>query len=355
MARTSDRRIEHLLRRAGFGARPDELSFYGEMSLTQAVDALAQLRERRRRRRQLRSGKPGYVGTTARGPFAPQSNIVDARQRWLFRMVHSDRPLQEKMTLFWHNHFATGYSKIAGALGAAEGDALHGGEAVRGSRPGARPDRDAARQRARQLPRHPGQHRQGHGDARLARRPDQHHGRSRRRTSAARSWSCSRWASATSPRPTCTPAARVFTGWNLARPGVAADGTPALRVRLQRRPARHRREDVQLSDLRRRQQDDSGARGRRRHAGRPRSHRRAGRQSEHGALPGAASCTGSSSREFGAVNDVVRRPRSRRVYLQSRYDMKAGDARGAAVAGVLGPERRTSRATPGRWNSSSAR
>ena len=36
-------------------------------------------------------------------------------------MVHTNRPLQEKMTLFWHNHFATAYSKIAGTLGAAEG------------------------------------------------------------------------------------------------------------------------------------------------------------------------------------------------------------------------------------------
>jgi uncharacterized protein (DUF1800 family) len=36
-------------------------------------------------------------------------------------MVHTNRPLQEKMTLFWHNHFATGYNKIAGTLGAAEG------------------------------------------------------------------------------------------------------------------------------------------------------------------------------------------------------------------------------------------
>jgi len=40
----------------------------------------------------------------------------DARQRWLFRMVHSDRPLQEKMTLFWHNYFATGLSKVTGAV-----------------------------------------------------------------------------------------------------------------------------------------------------------------------------------------------------------------------------------------------
>ena len=35
-------------------------------------------------------------------------------------MLHTNRPLQEKMTLFWHNHFATGYNKIAGALTAAE-------------------------------------------------------------------------------------------------------------------------------------------------------------------------------------------------------------------------------------------
>ena len=59
--------------------------------------------------------------TISGGAFSPQSNINHARQRWLFRMVHSDRPLQEKMTLFWHNHFATGYNKIAGALGATEG------------------------------------------------------------------------------------------------------------------------------------------------------------------------------------------------------------------------------------------
>jgi uncharacterized protein (DUF1800 family) len=48
----------------------------------------------------------------------------DARQRWLFRMVHSDRPLQEKMTLFWHNYFATGLSKVAGAVKVPNGTRL---------------------------------------------------------------------------------------------------------------------------------------------------------------------------------------------------------------------------------------
>ena len=174
-------------------------------------------------------GQPGYVGMTISGPRSRRtSNITDARQRWLFRMVHTKRPLQEKMTLFWHNHFATGYTKIAGALGADRSDALSGGEAVRGSGRRARPDRDAARQRARQLPRHPGQHRQGHGDAGLARRPHQHEGAARRRTSAARSWSCSRWASATTPSPTstrrraCSPAG---TWRGPARPATARSTT----------------------------------------------------------------------------------------------------------------------------------
>ena len=111
--------IEHLLRRAGFGARPDELDRYGQMSVGRAIETLLDYASTP----DDVDGKiqqPGYVGVTARGQFSPQSVIADARQRWLFRMVHSDRPLQEKMTLFWCNHFATGYNKIAGTLGATE-------------------------------------------------------------------------------------------------------------------------------------------------------------------------------------------------------------------------------------------
>jgi uncharacterized protein (DUF1800 family) len=62
-------------------------------------------------------GNTAYISVVSRaGGFAPNTNIEDARQRWLFRMVHSRRPLQEKMALFWHNHFATAYSKLSGAV-----------------------------------------------------------------------------------------------------------------------------------------------------------------------------------------------------------------------------------------------
>ena len=119
MAATADRQIEHLLRRAGFGARPDELATYGAMSITQAANALVNY-DTVADDVDSFIGKPGYVSMTISGQFQPQAVINHARQRWLFRTVHTNRPLQEKMTLFWHNHFATGYNKIAGALNAAE-------------------------------------------------------------------------------------------------------------------------------------------------------------------------------------------------------------------------------------------
>src|SRR5437763_8273645 len=112
--------IEHVLRRAGFGARQDELDTYGQMSVVELVDTLVDYADVPDLVDSF-IGKAGYVNVTTRGIFSPQSNITDSRQRWLFRMVHTDRPLQEKMTLFWHNHFATGYTKVAGALGATEG------------------------------------------------------------------------------------------------------------------------------------------------------------------------------------------------------------------------------------------
>jgi uncharacterized protein (DUF1800 family) len=116
----STQQVEHLLRRAGFGGRPDEIDFYGQMSYVHAVETLVNYEDVTDDVDDF-IGQQGFVGTTSSGPFSPSKVIADARQRWLFRMVHSDRPLQEKMTLFWHNHFATGYTKIAGLLTAQEG------------------------------------------------------------------------------------------------------------------------------------------------------------------------------------------------------------------------------------------
>jgi uncharacterized protein (DUF1800 family) len=112
--------IEHLLRRAGFGASAADLDAYSDLGFATALDRLINY-ESIFDDVDQRIGEPGYVAVTARAGFAPSSNITDARQRWLFRMVHTKRPLQEKMALFWHNHFATAYSKVSGNLNAVEG------------------------------------------------------------------------------------------------------------------------------------------------------------------------------------------------------------------------------------------
>src|SRR4026207_512146 len=112
--------IERLLRRAGFGAGQDEIDDYLELGFSAAVQQLLNYEPIPDDVDQL-IGSPGYVAITARGQFLPRTVINDARQRWLFRMLHSRRPLQEKMTLFWHNHFATAYSKVAGNTNALDG------------------------------------------------------------------------------------------------------------------------------------------------------------------------------------------------------------------------------------------
>jgi len=115
-----DEQIAHLLRRAGFGVDPLDADTFNRMSFAAAVEALVNF-ESIPDDVDANIGKEGFLGTTSRGPFSPNNVITDSRQRWLFRMVHSQRPLQEKMALFWHNHFATGYRKISGQLGGSYG------------------------------------------------------------------------------------------------------------------------------------------------------------------------------------------------------------------------------------------
>jgi len=112
--------IEHLLRRVGFGAAPDDIAQYAELGYPGALARLVDY-ESVHDGVDDRIGQPGFVAMTLNGAFSPATNIAHARQRWLFRMVHSQRPLEEKMALFWHNHFATAFSKVSGTLGAADG------------------------------------------------------------------------------------------------------------------------------------------------------------------------------------------------------------------------------------------
>jgi len=111
-----DRLLEHVLRRIGFGASAEDLVRYSGLSPAAVIEQLLNY-EQAANNVDDNIGKPEFVAVTTRGQFSPNTVINDARQRELFRMVHSQRPLQEKMALFWHNHFATAFSKINGTFG----------------------------------------------------------------------------------------------------------------------------------------------------------------------------------------------------------------------------------------------
>lgn len=116
-----DPAIAHLLRRAGFGCSPAEGEKYSRMGLRASIDHLVDFHLIEGDVDDF-IGHPDYLGieTGEGGEFKPNEDLHHARQRQLFRMVHSERPLQEKMALFWHNHFATGFNKLEGQLGYEE-------------------------------------------------------------------------------------------------------------------------------------------------------------------------------------------------------------------------------------------
>jgi uncharacterized protein (DUF1800 family) len=118
--RSGDPLLDHLFRRAGFGASAADLNAVAGMSYSAAIDYFVDF-DRLPDDVDSKIGLPESVGITSRGQFSPSTNIEDARQRWLFRMAHTRRPLQEKMALFWHNHFGVGYTKVAGGVGALVG------------------------------------------------------------------------------------------------------------------------------------------------------------------------------------------------------------------------------------------
>lgn len=107
--------IAHLLRRAGFGGTPAEIAAYTALGYAGAVDRLVNYEQIPDDVDSL-VGKTGYalpIAATSNPAYAPNYILSHARSRWLFRMLYTQRPLQEKMTRFWHNYFATGYTSIA--------------------------------------------------------------------------------------------------------------------------------------------------------------------------------------------------------------------------------------------------
>lgn len=97
-------RIAHLLRRTAFGASPAELARAVARGFEGTVEALLDV-----------DSGPEMADPATEIPNFDPDRIASQQQRWVYRLVGSPKPLQEKMTLFWHSHFATANSKVNNA------------------------------------------------------------------------------------------------------------------------------------------------------------------------------------------------------------------------------------------------
>ena len=98
--------MAHLMRRAGFGANRDELEALVAKGYDAVVDELVDPPE------ELHGGKGELLLRYYPGCLLPGGNPVMGQANWLYHMVSTDKPLEEKMALFWHHVFATGNSKL---------------------------------------------------------------------------------------------------------------------------------------------------------------------------------------------------------------------------------------------------
>ena len=92
----------HLLRRAGFGATPDELDLAMDKGYDAVLDELLNP-----------SGDDIVPNDLIRRYHVDQSDLRGgAVPYWIYRMAVTDHPLREKMCLLWHRVFATASYKL---------------------------------------------------------------------------------------------------------------------------------------------------------------------------------------------------------------------------------------------------
>jgi uncharacterized protein (DUF1800 family) len=106
--------VVHLLKRTMFGANPDDVAYFSARTMSQAVDELlnpvAALPSPPVK--DYTGGDAVAAGATWVNDYTTDADIDRARRasfkKWgIGLMINQDRSIREKITLFWHNHFAT--------------------------------------------------------------------------------------------------------------------------------------------------------------------------------------------------------------------------------------------------------
>lgn len=121
----SNEQIVHLLKRMTFGAKPEDLAYFAKRTHLQTVDEL--LNTLAPANHPLNNYEANYADPT--GVKAGQTWVkaaygdgtVNGQRRnsmkawWIGQMLNQPRSIEEKLILFWHNHFATEMDTIGDA------------------------------------------------------------------------------------------------------------------------------------------------------------------------------------------------------------------------------------------------
>ncbi|TDO26697.1 DUF1800 domain-containing protein [Sediminibacterium goheungense] len=113
--------VIHLLKRCTFGAKRSDIAYFRSLTCAQAVDALLTIPPDA-------PAPPVKEYATPTNATTPDTNILQGntwvndpntdgtvaslrrasfKKWWMGQMIKQDSNIREKMTLFWHNHFAT--------------------------------------------------------------------------------------------------------------------------------------------------------------------------------------------------------------------------------------------------------
>jgi len=98
-----EQKIAHLLRRAGFGPSPADIGEYLTLGVQGSINRLLNY-----------STVPDLLNQRMGNLRLDFTNSQDVIRWFLLRMIYSNRPLEEKMTLFWHGVLTSSLRKIGG-------------------------------------------------------------------------------------------------------------------------------------------------------------------------------------------------------------------------------------------------
>ncbi len=124
--------VIHLLKRTMFGATKADVDFFGAMSMNQAVDAIlnvpaAQFTPPPPVKNYANSTDPNdpdntvapgqtWVNTNSNDGNINGARVLSYKNWWIGQMINHDRNILEKLTLMWHNHWATEVDVIGRAI-----------------------------------------------------------------------------------------------------------------------------------------------------------------------------------------------------------------------------------------------